>query len=369
MIGRTASGPSGVFSGTAFWAGLLALSLLGWGHALKTLTLGQRPFPVGAELGLGLAGAVVLGGGLNAAGVASRVPLATFVAAGALLGLRRVMPLFRWVGIALGPPATPGTRRLRGTYLVLLATILVVVALATVRAGAEPGISSVARFNPHDDFHAYLVFPERMLQTGEIGADPFNDRRLTTGLGGQSALLAMARVFMPFESLHLIEPGLGVLSLCSLIGAGWGAGVGLTGLSVFLPLTIANVSGQATGVALLLGLTVVLALWPTEGDVPVGVIVLSGLAAAAACALKSTFLPPTVIALGAFLTFRAIRGGLRRRHFLEGAGVLAVVALALLPWMLTLHRSSGTMLFPVLGLGVLGESPPPFGLLSSREQL
>ena len=43
-------------------------------------------------------------------------------------------------------------------------------------------------FNAHDDYHAYLVHPMKMIQSHTLGADPFNDRQMLSSFGGMSFL-------------------------------------------------------------------------------------------------------------------------------------------------------------------------------------
>src|SRR5262249_32512327 len=66
-------------------------------------------------------------------------------------------------------------------------------------------------FNRHDDFHAYIVFPRKMIQTGELGRDPFSVRRMVASLGGQSFLHALVLAGLQEQNLHLMEPGIGLL--------------------------------------------------------------------------------------------------------------------------------------------------------------
>src|SRR5690606_16238225 len=88
--------------------------------------------------------------------------------------------------------------RIAGIIVVLLAVFVVL------------GSAAWGRFNPHDDCHAYLVFPVKMLDTGSMGADPFSERRLVSGLGGQSLLHAVFLSGARMEYLQVLDPGLGV---------------------------------------------------------------------------------------------------------------------------------------------------------------
>ena len=354
------------------WAVILTFSLLGWGRALRVALKASRFCPPGADISLGLAAAVVVGGWLNLTALALRPAAWGFVALGALLGVGQVKPLLSWIGSALGAEGPLIQRRLRTGYLALLVLILVITVFASVRAGSTPGNSTVTRFNPHDDFHAYLVFPERMLQTGSMGSDPFNERRLNTGLGGQSFLLALAKAGMPFESLHLLEPGIGtlaalltLLALCSALGLKWGSAIALTLLAAAYPMRTANLSAFATGIALLLCLVLQLGEWPSDKR-NWRMMVLAGLTAGAVCALKTTFLVPVVGFVGLFFVLRLCSAGSRFGVLGEAMGVGLVALVTLAPWMISLYRSSGTLLFPLLGSGFIDEVKPSYALLPMR---
>ncbi len=350
------------------WAIVLALSFLGWGSVLRIALKASPICPPGADFSLGLVAAVVIGGWLNLTGLALRPVACGFVALGALFGIIQMKPLLVWIRNALGAESVL-QRRLRTAYLGLLVLILGIILLASIRAGSTPGNSTVTRFNPHDDFHAYLVFPERMLQTGSMGSDPFNERRLNTGLGGQSFLLALAKAGMPFESLHLLEPGIGtlaamltLLAICSVWRLGWGSAIPLTLLAAAFPMRTANVAAFATGIAVLFCLALQLGEWPANKR-NWRMIVLAGLTAGVVCALKATFLVPVVGFVAVFFVLRFFSAESRLGVLVDAAGVALVALFTMAPWMISLYRSSGTLLFPLLGSGFIGEVKPPYALL------
>ena len=65
---------------------------------------------------------------------------------------------------------------------------------------------------PFDD-PAYTLFPNRMLQTGAIGIDPFSDRLTASALGGESFLQALVLAVLPVEYIHVVDPGLAYLAM------------------------------------------------------------------------------------------------------------------------------------------------------------
>ena len=114
--------------------------------------------------------------------------------------------------------------------------------------------------NPHDDFHAYFVFPNKMIQSGSIGPDPYSERRMTSSLGGQYFLDAFVLAALSEENLHLIDPGLGiVLSAGLLLGYGKRRRAPEIGtitavlLLLIIPPTTSNVTSLVVDVALFLG--------------------------------------------------------------------------------------------------------------------
>jgi hypothetical protein len=237
-------------------------------------------------------------------------------------------------------------------------------------------------FNGHDDFHAYLVFPTKLLEFGSLGSDPFSERRLVSGLGGQYLLLASVGTQLPARFWHLFDPGIALLltavlffdairdedqalkfrSLPMLV---------LLGICLITP-TAANVTAEYTVLPLFIAL--VLLFDKTQRLIEVGTAqrrsvehaFLGGLLAAAACTLKNTFIPFVCLFLAGYfaLTFTAMRG---KRAPLIGVAlsVLLAMTVLLLPWMLDLKRSSGTLLYPLLGRGfhgsVYGSFPIPSG--------
>jgi len=71
-------------------------------------------------------------------------------------------------------------------------------------------------FNTSDDYHAYLVFPHKMLQLGSMGLDPFSERRIVS-LGGQSFLHTFIVSVLSDTNLNLIDPGLALIITIGLI--------------------------------------------------------------------------------------------------------------------------------------------------------
>ncbi len=341
------------------WGLLVLLALIGWGRWLHRTLLREWPMGWGMHGALGLALTVVAGGVLNLAGVISPAVILVYLAAGTGLICWRCSPgthrrAWRW--LADNPALIAGLVLLTGLALLQYSSSI---------SGTIDTVNAHPAFDMHDDAQAYLVFPEKMLETGSMGHEPFEARRALS-LGGQSFLDTMVLVTRPVRALHLIDEG---VALLILVGLAWGAGrrfrIGryLTMLAVLLVLVMphlpmrGNASALLTGVALLLAWFLLEMGRPGADAVPrrgLRVWVVLALPAAAACAVKSTFIP-FAVPFFLLLSVADLAGRSDRRAALAEAGAVAgLIAVFVSPWMLSMELSSGTPLYPVLGHGFLG---------------
>ncbi|MDO9541564.1 MAG: hypothetical protein Q7J98_04495, partial [Kiritimatiellia bacterium] len=183
---------------------LVFLALAGWGMTIaRCLRFRYLPDP-GLSAAFGLAFSVVLGGILNRFGLISLTFGRVYLMLGVLLCLAAIFEHRQSfvAGIA---------RMIRNPFL--LVGILVIAYLVIIML-FEAGVSN---FNPHDDYYGYLVFPLKMLQTGSLGADPFNMRQLITSLRGDSFLLTLMLGVLDLNRLHCLELGVGVLMGMTLV--------------------------------------------------------------------------------------------------------------------------------------------------------
>src|SRR5579883_1453764 len=187
------------------WGLVILLSLIGWGIAVNRVLFPRDDFDWGLQGAWGVSLCVALGGLLNLAKLTSRASILLIVAFGVVvflvgrLGARR-----------LGQLAVVAMDLYRKDRLLAIGAILALLVLglqysASVRGQVVSGSLSVTDFNPHDDFHAYLVFPEKMIQTGSLGPDPYSERRITSGLGGQYFLDTLVLAALSDENVHLID--------------------------------------------------------------------------------------------------------------------------------------------------------------------
>ena len=220
------------------------------------------------------------------------------------------------------------------------------------------------QFNLHDDYHAYLVGPVKMLQTGSLGPDPFSERRLVSGYGGNAILLAYMLSGSNMMYLHALDWGVGKLMLVSVIflyairsQLSVVAIVLILGVILMLPPAV-NLTVMIVPMVLILGAW--LLIWELATTVQaghlkdtfnwryVGVIslILSGL-----ISLKTSFIPLALMTVCLFAYFSGIFWKVKLLH---GTSAIALTSLLTVFWALDLFASSHTLLYPLLGKGVHG---------------
>jgi len=216
------------------------------------------------------------------------------------------------------------------------------------------------RYGFVDDLLGYLVYPERVLQEGSLGRDPFNYRRTSAGLTGGGYLYALFRAALPLQQSRLADVGVGSACLLLLL-AGHArtqglrgarlAGVLLVGLAVVAFSPLINNTPETLGKALLLGLLRLLFMLPANTA-----SVRRGLACAplvlAIIGLKTSFLPE---AAAGFLAYYAALASRRSvcNLFVEAAATAAALLVLMLPWMIVSHEVADTFWYPLLGRGTI----------------
>jgi hypothetical protein len=346
------------------WGLLLVVSFVGWGGVLgRLVSPGEKP-DAGLRGALGLALTVAVGGAANLVSWISRPAVLLWVAGGAAGFVVELRRRKKEKTASRDASASAPWTALSAIVPLALALLLCTVLFAGSVDGKVFTGSEYRPFDPHDDEQSYLVFPRKMLETGGLGADPFDARRLIV-LGGQSLLQAAVAVLFPPRTTHLLDAGVGLLlSLAVIRGAARKAGLsrGAAALPLLLLLLLpaaaarGNTTALFTGVALLAGAFRLVDEEPFAATGRIRRAVPLGLVVAALVAVKTTFLPAVVLflAFDALLTAATGRGAGRLRDGLA-AGVLGV--LFLLPWMISVKLSSGTFLFPLLGRGFQGPIP------------
>lgn len=353
----------------AFAFGVLMLgAFVGWGTAVARLLVGRQPVDGGLRATWGIALTLVLGGVANLTGTFSPTLVWIHLAIG--VGVLAVW-VRQW---ASGPDLLS---MLRATFAGRTPVVLAVVvgALTALRyAGSVYMVPDHFVWSPFDDLPGYLVFAEKLVQTGSVGVDPFNARQVISGLNGTALLQAMVLSVLPLERLNIIEPGIPIVVVVWLL-LGSGRSIGLP-----LPLRLAgalfyllfvetrvNTTSVQMSLAMVLGLGLTLDHLEQHGIRPVRAAALVALGGAGALTLKGTNLPMVGAMLA--LSYGALILDSRTRRRGLGEGLLAFVGLStfLLPWMIAQHRSGGTFLFPVFGHGVHVRSYQTWAALPATE--
>lgn len=220
-------------------------------------------------------------------------------------------------------------------------------------------------FNIHDDYHAYLFFPKKILDLGLLDQDPFSERRLISGLAGNSILLAIGLANVKWYFLHLIDWGLGILMISYLI---YTFNLNADRLSsIFLKSSlvvgICFFSNPAVNISSnMLPMALIFPIWSWIFFVSKSQLTLSkislfdgayiGIMMGALLSLKSTLIPYIAISFAMICVYIFNFDLMRRNQFIKFIlGVFLAIIASLVAWSVDLFRSSGTLLYPLLGKG------------------
>jgi hypothetical protein len=334
--------PASLYWPSFFWGLLVLASFVGWGRALVWALSGRNgrasaPVDWGLLAGWGMSLAIAAGGVLAWMSLASRGVLIAFVLAGSAIWLADA---WRSVPRKFGRPGHV-EQCIAGLGLIVLISLWYAPAVA------------LPRFNPNDDFVAYLPFAKRLLQSGTL-IEPFSMRRLAT-LGGQAILHAMTLCFGNENNGNLLDCGLGAMLTAGLLfgslrkqGLSIYASIGITGLFLLIPAPRINIMSLTTGAVLLFTLFRTLAL---RAEVFGGYwqrLLAVGLVSAGVCSLRVTlYLAAFLIVVGSLLFSESSRW-CNWKAISSPAIALGFAGFFMLPWMLVLYRSSGSFLYPIM---------------------
>jgi hypothetical protein len=334
------------------WALLVLVALVGWGRLVANALLPGARVDWGLAGALGLAVACAGGGVANLAWAISPLTVELFLALGAAAWV------FSGSGERAPTRASSAAGRLHPVIAVALVA-LVALQLAGAVAGTVDTVYERPALDRHDDAQAYMVFPRSMLEIGSIGPQPWEARRMLS-MGAQSGLQALILVANPPRAVHLLDAGLALVLLFGLaLGAARSRALGpsATLLVLAVVLTAPHIAMRGNTSAVITGAVLLLALFRLLDDAREEDRWSSGglvLVVAAAIAVKSTLAPVAVVAAGVGLLAPAVTTGRRARNLAAGAGAAAAVFLLVLPWMVSILESSGTLLYPVFGRGFYG---------------
>ena len=368
------------------WGIVILLALIGWGGILNCVLFSRHRIDWGQRAAWGLALSVIIGGLLNFTWSISRLTVLLYLSLGTLYwlidtvsrGWRSSLTVAGWIGqVRAGPIGC-----IRAGSVALGALIVIVLSLFYYASTVSIAENTYLSLNRHDDFHAYIVFPQKMLQTGALGRDPFSERRMTSALGGQSFLHTFVLSMRAIHNLHLLDPGLGLVMVVGLLTGYFRQRRSPPALAFLLilffftlPVIVVNITSVTLGQVLLLSLFRTLD-WQTLSAYPLfSRTFLIALLAAAICTLKSSFIPACAILFICSYVFYVVGSpwAERRTALIEFVVSTCFVGLFLLPWMLSMLDSSGTLLYPVFGRGyhgsVYGEYLAPYAFVNEGDSV
>ena len=346
------------------WGIVILFSLIGWGGVINRIFFPKYRIDWGQKAAWGIAFSVFVGGILNVTGTISRATILVYLGAGLLYWL---FDIFRTKRSDIGSLFNRIDNYRKDKIVVV--GILVVFSLLLLQYGGWVSTKAYDgqrqdlfhTFNSGDDFHAYCVFPEKMIQTGSLGPDPFSERRLTSSLGGHYFLHTFILSMLSVKNLNIIDPGLGIIIAVGLLlgcfknkGTPKRAAVFLLLFILLTPLPKANISALMIPVALFLSFFRTLD-WEglrTSGFLANAFII--ALLAAAICSLKSNLIPACGILFALSYFIYIIKSKIKKKAVYEFFIATILVGVFLLPWMISMYQSSGTLLYPIFGKGYHG---------------
>src|SRR4028119_2034746 len=335
------------------WGIWIVISFIGWGTAINRLLFPQHRVDWGQRATWGIAWSVIFGGLLNVTWTISQAAILIYICSGALYGI-----IDAWRNKAsLANKLNQLIKACQSNKFLAVGTFIAFLLAFWQYAGCVYSYI----FSLADDYQAYFVFPQKMLQLGSLGTDPFSERRLVSSLGGQSFLQALSFSVLDERTGNLIDPGCALLVMLGLIieycqrkKISKTATVAIAiALLSFNPVR-QNTSGVLIPVCLFFALFNVL-----EGDLlkPTNIpknAAIVGLLAAAICALKSTLIPTCIMFFTFSYFFYIIGTQTKHKAIYEFCLAAILLGLFVLPWSISLYHSSGTLLYPILGKGFHG---------------
>jgi hypothetical protein len=332
------------------WGILLLLSFIGWGNIINKILFHKYRVDWGQRAAWGVAWAIAVGGLLNLTWSISRVTILLFLVSGLVYWIfdfwqhRKsfIKSLLSYFKSALN------------NRLVFLGWSLIFV-IIFIQYGS---LLFSYQFHPHDDYQAYFVFPKKMIELGSMGADPFSERRLLSSLGGQYFLHTFILSFLSEENLRIIDPGIAFIIF-------WGLTLGLLKeekinrkiqLLILIPLLLipaptSNITSLVMGTALFFSLFRFLFWDRIQVNNFLANSFIIALISTAIVASKSSLIPPVVIFLISSYLFYFIRSSNKKKIVTEIVIFIVLAIILLLPWMISMYQSSGTLLYPLLGKG------------------
>ncbi len=333
------------------WGIFILFSFIGWGSAINRLLFSKCRVDWGQRAAWGIAFIILVGGLLNLTWNVSRISILILIGTGLMYWL---FDLYKtW------PSVIDSISNQINNYRkdkVIAFGVFIICSLVILQYSALV----YSKFF-HDDQVAYLVFAEKMIQTGSLGLDPFSIRRIETSLGGQYFLQSFILSMLSRMNLFIIDPGLGIIISVGLLfgyikNKEMPGIIALMILVFFLLIPPPRTNTTALVIPLVLFLSLFRTLdWKELGNAHFmanGFII--ALLTAAICSLKATLIPACSILFASSYLFYIVKSKKRLKAIYEFFTAAILVGIFLLPWMLSLYQSSGTLLYPILGKGYHG---------------
>ena len=342
------------------WGICLLLSLTGWGKALNHILFPNQRVDWGQRAAWGLAFSLIIGGVLNATWTISPTTIFIFLGLGLIYCLVDLVNHRQSIATNLSQLFQESRQdKIILAGIALVSFLILIQYAGWVYTGRLNFANMVYAdgFNTSDDYHAYLVFPHKMLQLGSMGLEPFSERRITS-LGGQSFLHTFIVSLLPDTNLNIIDPGLALIITIGLIIGFLKENQASTRRVIFTILLVlliavpkANTTSMMLPVALFLSLFRTLDSKEIDRNSWVSNACLIALISAAICTLKSSLIPASVIVFAVSYLAYFISSNTKLKVVGEFGLATVLVGIFLLPWMISLYQSSGTLLYPLLGKG------------------
>ena len=340
-----------------FWSIILLTSFIGWGCLLAKILNVQMPgFGIRAVFGISFN--VALGGFFNLLKIINKTSLTYVVIIGFLLFI------FFTIFVQRNELKQKLIKHFNNFKKNKAVSVLILCILIILLSRFSMSISS-QDFNKYDDFLAYASFPTKMIQTGHLGEDPFSETRMVTSLGGKYFLDALVLSRLSWNNLLIVDYGISFLILILVVvEVMLFYQISIYWILVFLSSLIllespaGNLTSSFTSMAIFL---VLLILFTENEIIKVKYFVKSILFAllfSALFVLKSNFIPILLLLFAAYFLKKYLNVDKNIQDFWliarEFLLTLIFSIIFILPWMISLFYSSGTLLYPLLGGGYHG---------------
>jgi len=342
------------------WGICLLLSLTGWGKALNQILFPNQRVDWGQRAAWGLAFSLIIGGVLNATRNISPTTILIFLGLGLIYCLVDLVNHRQSIATNLSQLFQESRKdKIILAGLAIVSFLILIQYAGWVYTGRLNLANMVYAdgFNTSDDYHAYLVFPHKMLQLGSMSLEPFSERRMTS-LGGQSFLHTFIVSVLSDTNLNIIDPSLALIITIGLIIGFLKENQASTRRVIFTILLVlliavpkANTTSMMLPVALFLSLFRTLDSKEIDRSSWVSNACIIALISAAICTLKSSLIPASVIVFAVSYLCYFLTSNTKLKVVWEFGLAAVLVGIFLLPWMISLYQSSGTLLYPLLGKG------------------